>query len=268
VTDRFGNPVPNAVLTFTIVSGAADFAGQKTTAATTDAVGEADAPVALHATGPAGIVSVSATTPGENATAVGITFMETITAIDPARADLSLSITAPVALWPDETGAVRTTVTNHGPSGATRVMTGVRIPCMVTVIGTGAAITRLRIELLGPTTLAAHKSFTYTVKVKATAHPPCHDRGRSRILRIAGRTVSATADPRLANNVAMATIRMRLRKARGCKLGRHPGTRALSPRIAARGPARRRDRPRAHDRLAGAATRHARRPRHTDCPAR
>jgi hypothetical protein len=200
VTNADSNPVPGAVVTFTIVAatgGTADFGdATQTITATTNSAGVATAPT-LDAGISAGPVAVTATTPGASGTA-GATFMETVITTGPARADLAISITAPATLPPGGAGTIIVTVTNKGPQTATGVLTLLSVPSGLTITSAGGGTLHHGIDLFTAPTLAAGAKLIYTVQVTAGTT-------RARVLLIAS-TGSATRDPRLFNNITTAFL--------------------------------------------------------------
>jgi hypothetical protein len=125
-----------------------------------------------------------------------------VTSTGPARADLSLSLTAPAHASPGGAVTVTLTVRNAGPSAAARTGTALLIPrgWTVTSPGGGTVVGR---QLLTFTAAAvpAGSSVTYTVTLTAPAAA-----GRA---ALAAAAASITRDPSYRNNVAAALIQIR-----------------------------------------------------------
>jgi YVTN family beta-propeller protein len=200
VTDVYGNPVPGATVTFTIVpaiGGTANFGGStQTVTATTNAAGVATAPT-LYAGTIAGPVAITATTPGVSGT-VGVTFREIVIRPEAAEADLAISISAPGTLPAGGSGTITITVLNKGPQAAVRVYTSLAVPPDLTITSTGGGVIRDGLVFFIAPSLAAGHKLTYTVAF--TAGTPS-----ARVLLVAG-TGSATADPNERNNDADAIL--------------------------------------------------------------
>jgi YVTN family beta-propeller protein len=198
VTDGYGNPVSNAVVSFTILlasTGTANFGGtSQTGTATTNTSGVATA-TTLDAGTTTGAVAVSATTPSASGP-VGATFMETVTAVGPARADLSVTIDAPHSLARGNSAAVTVTVTNIGPATAANLLIGLYVPRSLVITNPGGGTVHYGLDLFSASSLAAGQHLTYTVSVKAGSV-------KAVPLLIAGAD-SATNDPNLLNNLTAA----------------------------------------------------------------
>lgn len=196
VTDASSNPVPGATVTFTIVQGTggtANFGGSTQSAtATTSASGVATAPTldAGTTTGPVAVTATSGT--------AETTFMETVTTAGPARADLAVSMSAPTTLRPGGTGTIIVTVTDKGPGAASKVGTLLSVPDGLTITSAGGGTVRGRVDVFTAPSLSAGGKLTYTITVKAGS-------ARTRVLLATG-TGSATRDPNLFNNIALAFL--------------------------------------------------------------
>jgi hypothetical protein len=200
VTDADSNPVPGAKVTFTITpdtGGTANFGGTtQTVTVIANSAGAAAAPT-LYAGTTAGPVAVTATTPGASGP-VGTTFMETVTSTAPHRADLAIGMRAPSRLAPRARGTISITVTNKGPQAASKVLTLLYVPYGLAITGADGGNVRGRVDLFTASTLAAGHKLTYTVHVRAGF-------ARARVRLFAG-TGSATRDPNLRNNIAVALL--------------------------------------------------------------
>ena len=198
VTDANGNPVFGAMVTFSIAAGTggtANFGGTAQTAtATTDSSGVATAP-ALYAGTSAGPVMVTATS-GTGQT----TFVETVTAAGPARADLAIKISAPASLAHGSSGTVTVTVTNNGPQAAAHVLTALYVPNGLTITSPGGGTVLGGVDFFTAPALAAGQHLTYTVTVKA-------GNAKKTVLLLAV-TGSATRDPSLLNNITVASVKI------------------------------------------------------------
>jgi Domain of unknown function DUF11 len=202
VTDASGQPVVGRTVTFTVTSGAATFFSptspsctSSTATAVTNSAGVATSPT-LTAGMTTGPVTVTATTSIADGTTVGTTFMETVGTPGPARADLTVTLTAPGTISRGAVGTVKITVTNKGPSAATKIAAAVYIPPTFTVTNTGGGTTTWGVTVFTVPTLAPAMSTTFTVTVKAGNRT-----GRSVLAAI---TAATTTDPNLYNNIAAA----------------------------------------------------------------
>jgi hypothetical protein len=196
VTDAYGNTVPGATVTFSIVpatGGTANFGGStQTVTATTNSSGVATAPT-LHAGSIPGAVTVTATSGTGQAT-----FMETVISTAAARADLAISMSAPKILARGASGVITVTVTNNGPQAASNVLTLLFVPRGLTITGAGGGTVRNGVDYFIASTLAAGNKLTYTVDVRAGT-------ARATVLLAAG-TGSATRDPDIFNNITAAFL--------------------------------------------------------------
>ncbi|MGZ4520350.1 MAG: YncE family protein, partial [Mycobacteriaceae bacterium] len=196
VTDGSGSPVPNAVVTFSITTGAATFTGNTTTAtATTNPQGEAASPVLTAGTTPGPIVITART-----GTATRAVFTET--ASGPGNADLLVNLGGPLFAGRNLPITFTVTVTNHGSVAAGPTRTTMYIPAGyaisnndgATVIGGGSNPMFTTLLFTTPA-LAVGQAITYTVTMTT---PP----GFSAAL-IAAYAVSDTPDPDLFDNIAL-----------------------------------------------------------------
>lgn len=197
VTGAGGAPVPNAPVTFTVTSGSAAFGTSATASATTGANGAAVSPV-LTAGATAGPVVVTATS-GTLTAAYALT-VTPAPVVGPARADVSVAITAPSSVRQGGTFTATLTVRNAGPATATTVASGITVPRGLRITaGGGGAVARdgRAVGFLAPS-IASGATVTYTVTVAV-------DRGvrGAQTLAAAG-TSLRVADPNLRNNVATA----------------------------------------------------------------
>jgi hypothetical protein len=201
-----------APVTGTVTAGTA-FTGQL-------AVTGATGPVSYATTSPAGPVTVSATgaitAPGTVAAGVyqltgtdtdplGDTgdwaFTLTVTAAGPARANLSIAVTAPAKVAPSSQVTLTITVRNAGPSAATKTSTALLIPrsWAIASAGGGTVIGKQLITFTDAT-LAAGGTVTYTVTLTA---PPA----RSAALLTAA-VASTVPDPNYLNNLTITLIQV------------------------------------------------------------
>jgi hypothetical protein len=207
VTDASGQPVVGRTVTFTVSSGAATFPSptspsctSPTATATTNSAGVATAPT-LTAGTTTGPVTVTATTRNADGTTVGTTFMETVGTPGPARADMTVTLTAPGTISRGAVGTVKVTVTNKGPSAATKVAAAVYIPPTFTVTNAGGGTTTWGVTVFTVPTLSPGASATFTVGVRAGNRT-----GRSVLAAV---TAATTTDPNPYNNITavVSTIR-------------------------------------------------------------
>lgn len=204
VTDAYGNPVAAGVpVTFTLpvssaTSGSATFpGGMGTSTVATAADGTATSPVPTA--GQPGAVSVTATAPGA---ATGATYLLSVTAAGPAKADLSVTLAAAPQTAPGGTTTVTVTVTNAGPSAATKVAAALLVPRGFTVTkADGAKLLCKQVLLFTAPSLASKTRKVYTVTLTA---PRTKSTGRL----LAG-VRSGTPDPVLRNNLAAAVVQVK-----------------------------------------------------------
>ena len=195
VSDAYGNPIPNARVTFAVASGSATLTG--TNPATTTAAGTAS--VGLKAGTTAGPVTVTATV-GSGTTAVATTFMETVTASGTAKADLAVAISGATTVTAGQPVTVTVTVTNKGPSAASNILAGLYVPTRagkITAVSTGGR-TANGLALFTTTSLASGAKVTYTVTITA---------GNMKASNIiAAGVLSGTQDPGYANNLGLGLL--------------------------------------------------------------
>ena len=201
VTDVYGNPVPGTPVTFTLpplsaTAGAATFPGATTiVTVTSNAAGAATSPV-ITGTRP-GPVTATATAPA----ATGATYTLAVTATGPARADLAITLTAPTQAHLGSTTTVAVTVTDNGPSAATKVATAVTIPAGWTVTNPGGGTNIYhQVVLFVLPALATKTSVTYTVSYTVKRHP-----STARITAVA---FASTQDPN-SRNITTSTTQIR-----------------------------------------------------------
>jgi hypothetical protein len=195
VTDRFANPVPAALVTFTAGGTGGSFAGQPTTTAVSSATGLATTTVPLTA-GSAGQLNVVATVAG---LASGATFAEVVQSTGPARADLSIKVTSPASLKRSSTGTITLTVSNLGPSLASPVFSTVRIPRGLAVTSSGGAAVLGDLLVFKTPTLSPGKQVTFVISV----------RNQTKVAQqalVPAATLSPVKDPKLTNNVSATKV--------------------------------------------------------------
>ena len=196
VTDALGNMVPGVGVTFTIASGSASFPPTaKTTTVLTNAVGLATAPV-LTAGKTAGPVTVTAS----SGSAVPATFNETVLSVGNARADLTVSLSAPASVAKSSTFTMTVTVKNRGPNSATSVLAAVNLGSGLTIVSAPGGSIHGGTVLYSATSLASNASVAYVVTVKA---------GRNTLTTgvVAG-ALSIVPDPVLSNNLTAAKLKI------------------------------------------------------------
>lgn len=197
VTGAGGDPVPNAPVTFAVTGGSAAFGTSATASTTTNAAGAAVSPT-LTAGATAGPVTVTATSGTFTAT-----YTLTVTpapVVGPARADVSVAITAPATVRQGGTFTATVTVRNAGPAAATTVASGLTVPkgLRITAGGGGIVARDGRAVAFVAPSIASGSTVTYTVTVAV-------DRGvRGQQTLAAAGTSLRVADPNLRNNAATA----------------------------------------------------------------
>jgi hypothetical protein len=113
-------------------------------------------------------------------------------------ADVAVGLSCPSSLSTGQSGSCTLTVTNHGPSAASKLTAVLTLPGNVTEVSCTGGCTRTRAVLTWTDpSLASGASVSYQVTVKA-AQP-----GRALLL---GAAASRNPDPHLLNNVALAAI--------------------------------------------------------------
>jgi len=120
----------------------------------------------------------------------------------PARADLSVTLSAPLSAKTGSTFTYSVNVTSNGPDPASGVVTALYVPSGLKVVSVSPPGSRFS-DLLtwSIATLAPGTSVTYSVVVQVTA------KAGSRLTAMA-LTASRSLDPNLANNAAMATTKV------------------------------------------------------------
>jgi hypothetical protein len=196
VSDSDGNPLPNAPVTFTVATGAASFGGAAAATITTDAAGRATSPVLVAGSTP-GPVTVTAATPGVTEPA---TFLASVTAAGPARADLSVALASPIAVARGQVFTVTLTLTNAGPSPASKVLSGITVPRHFTVVDAGGGTLRFGTVLYAADSLASGQTATFALRLRAGS--------RRAITALLAGALSGIADPRPLNNLTARVIRI------------------------------------------------------------
>jgi YVTN family beta-propeller protein len=193
-TDANGKNVPGVAVTFTVTSGSATFpGGAKSYATTTNSGGVATA--AALAANASGAVKVSATASG----ATPATYALNVT---PASADLVVSESGPASAADGSKVTETVTVHNNGPSPATNVVTDLVVPCGLSVTAAPGATNVLGTLAWTDKTLASGAQVTYTVTL--TVAKSVH----ANVVFAAGTLSLSVADPHLANNGALAPVRL------------------------------------------------------------
>jgi alpha-tubulin suppressor-like RCC1 family protein/protocatechuate 3,4-dioxygenase beta subunit len=199
VTDSFGNPVSNALVTFTVSTGLANFGGVASTSANTTSTGVAVVSEPLTAGSTPGPVTVAATVEGGT---VRTTFSETVSTVQAGRADIAVMATAPSTLTHGSIGSVVVTVTNKGPAVATQVITSVLIPPVFKIIATPNAhqIGSLITFYAGGLASGAHLSYSIAVQ---------DDSPGAKSTWIAVFSFASTKDPTYTNNLQLVPVKLR-----------------------------------------------------------
>ncbi len=202
VTDTSGHPVAGRTVTFTVTSGAATFPSlippgctAPTATATTNSNGVATSPT-LTAGATTGLVTVTATTSNADRSTVGTTFIELVATPGPPRADLVISLSVPATIDRGASATVTVTVTDKGPSPASKLAAAAYIPPGLTVTNAAGGATYWGLTVFTTPTLAAGATTTFTLTVQAGSTA-----GRSVLAAITG---STTIDPNLYNNITAA----------------------------------------------------------------
>jgi hypothetical protein len=119
----------------------------------------------------------------------------------PAKADLKAALSVP-ARASDGTSVTETvTVTNKGPAAASKVVTALTKPGGLTVTNADGARVTGSVLTWSTASLAPGSSLTFTVTAQVGAH------AKGTVLVAVG-VLSATSDPDLLNNAAVAKIRL------------------------------------------------------------
>jgi hypothetical protein len=134
----------------------------------------------------------------------------TVTIDVPARADLSVTLSAPKTTTPKSSFSYVMTVTNAGPDPAFGVTSSLFLPPWVKVISVSPHPSLQFPGLLGwsTATLAPSASVTFTVVVQVNGN------GHSTLTALASVGARGSLDPNLANNTATANTKM-MRSHRG-----------------------------------------------------
>jgi hypothetical protein len=197
----------------TVTAGTAFTAQLAVTGATGAVTYTTTSPAGPVTVSAAGAVTAPASTPagvyqltGTDTDPLGDTgtwaFTLSVTAPGPARADLSLALTAPAQVSARGKVTVTLTVRNAGPSAATRAGTALLLPRGWTVASAGGGtLTGRQILTFTTATVPAGSIVTYTVTLTAPSAA-----GRA---VLAAATASVTGDPSYRNNVAAALVQIR-----------------------------------------------------------
>jgi uncharacterized repeat protein (TIGR01451 family) len=126
----------------------------------------------------------------------------TVTIDVPARADLSVTLSAPSSARTGSTFNYVVTVTNLGPDPASGVYTALYVPSGVKVISSSpSAPDFYGLLTWSNASLASGASLTFTVTVQVTAKS-------GSTLAVAGAVASGALDPNLANNFASVSTKV------------------------------------------------------------
>jgi DNA-binding beta-propeller fold protein YncE len=128
----------------------------------------------------------------------------TISVVGSDQADLALTVTGPSVAANRSTIAETVTVTNHGPSSASGITTELFVPADFTVRsapGSSPAGTEHGVLIWSDQTLAPGAHVTHVVTATVDSNLPA-------VQTIGGIVLSALADPNLANNAAVANVRI------------------------------------------------------------
>ncbi|WP_436532478.1 CARDB domain-containing protein [Actinoplanes sp. HUAS TT8] len=185
VSDAAGQPVAGRTVTFAVTSGSATIGGKTSMTAVTNAQGLATSPPML-AGSRVGAVRISATV-GTASTAFGLSVV--------AAADLSVRFGSVKAVTAGKNLRVTVTVTNSGPSAASKLSTTVTLPRGVTVVSAGGGRKSGATLRFTTTTVRAGGKVTYTFTVRPAS-------AAKRGARLTAKVASAVKDPRTANNAA------------------------------------------------------------------
>jgi hypothetical protein len=165
---------------------------------TVSAAGAVTAPAST----PAGVYQLTGTDTDPLGDTGTWAFTLSVTAPGPARADLSLALTAPAQVSARGKVTVTLTVRNAGPSAATRAGTALLLPRGWTVANAGGGtLTGRQILTFTTASVPAGSAVTYTVTLTAPSAA-----GRA---VLAAATASVTGDPSYRNNVAAVLVQIR-----------------------------------------------------------
>ncbi|MFC6087738.1 hypothetical protein [Saccharothrix lopnurensis] len=203
VTSTANTPSADAEVAFAVTGGTATFPGGATTATVgTDADGRATAPT-LTAGTTTGPVTVTATAGGVTTPA---TFTGTVTAPQgAARADVSVSISAPTGARSGSPFTATLTVRNNGPSTATSIYSALTLPkgMRVTNAGGGLVTDNGRAVAFRLSSLDSGGQITHTLTVTS-------DRTLTGTRDIAAAGASTRVlDSDYRNNAALARVTLR-----------------------------------------------------------
>lgn len=201
-----------APVTGTATAGTA-FSGQRAVTGATGPVSYATtspaSPVTVSAAGvitapatvPAGVYQLTGTDTDPLGDSGDWVFTLTVTAVGPARANLSIAVTAPAKVAPSSAVTVTITVRNAGPSAATKTSTALLIPRSWTIASPGGGtVIGKQLITFTDATLAAGGTISYTVTLTA---PPA----KSDALLTAA-TASTVPDPNYLNNLNITLIQV------------------------------------------------------------
>lgn len=145
-----------------------------------------------------GPFTVTATSDG----APPVTFTEAVTEATKVRADLASGLSAPDSVRIGTAFKATLTVTNRGPTAATKTFAVLELPSGIKVNDTGGGKAVRGAVIVDVGTLSAGSSLTRTVTLVATPTS-----SGKRIL--CGLSLSATPDPSLVNNLSRKVIAVR-----------------------------------------------------------
>ena len=183
------------------VTGATGPVSYLTTSAAGPVTVSAAGVITAPATVPAGVYQLTGTDSDPFGDSGNWAFTLTVTPAGPARADLSISASAPAEIAQSAAVTVTVKVTNAGPSAAAKTGTALLIPRGWTVARTGGGtVTGRQLITYTDTSQAANATITYTVTLTAPAA-----KGRD---LLAAATASTTKDPSILNNVTLIPIRV------------------------------------------------------------
>jgi hypothetical protein len=208
VTLTQGSPTSGTVAAGTAFAGQLAVTGAlgAVTYTTTSPAGpvtvSASGAITAPASTPAGVYQLAGTVTDPAGDTGSWSFTLAVTSPGPARADLSLTLTAPAQVHPGSQATVTITVRNAGLSAAARTGTALLIPRGWTLASPGSG-TLIGRQLLTFTTasVAAKGSVTYTITLTAPA--------AKGLALLPAATASVTADPSYRNNVALALTQVR-----------------------------------------------------------
>lgn len=181
---------------FEVASGSASFGGSTRADTTAGPDGIATAPQLL-AGATAGPVVVTAT-----AGTATVQFLENVIPAGTGRADLKITVSAPLRARVGETLSVTVRVSNSGTGPASWVKTIAAVPSWLTVVDAGGGTVKGRLITWTVDGLASGSQKPYVIKVKVTSR-------RLPLAVIRALTGSSTPESSYRNNVALAVIAIR-----------------------------------------------------------